>query len=258
MQSGESEPGQGARATRGEQGFRSTPQAHAGLAEQPQESGCIAEAVFSPFHCLYQDALDFHTQSHLRLSRSEAEASRLARAAFLLYLSSAEALVHQAACELGCPELSRVICDPQRPLNLADAWRLLPSVVAHSAPGFDDVTTPPWPQFTELLAMRTVWAYPGPESQRRVYYHQRSDGDGSFEPIELHQVPPEIGLTAASLVYPRTGLPRDPYALRPRHLDTARSVLDAAIAALDRRLGGALTLRGRHRREPLRIIYPAP
>src|SRR4051794_25830723 len=69
-------------------------------------SGWIIETVVSPFHCLYQDALDFHKQSHLRLPRSEAEASRLARAAFLLYLESAESLVHQAAAELARPELS--------------------------------------------------------------------------------------------------------------------------------------------------------
>ena len=63
----------------------------------------MIETVISPFHCLYQDALAFHTQS--RLARSDSEASRLARAAFLLYVSSAEALVHQAAAELGRPEL---------------------------------------------------------------------------------------------------------------------------------------------------------
>ena len=55
----------------------------------------VIETVFSPFHCLYQDALFFHTQS--RLARSDSESSRLARAALLLYVSSAEALVHQAA-----------------------------------------------------------------------------------------------------------------------------------------------------------------
>src|SRR4051794_10595485 len=59
----------------------------------------------SPFHCLYQDALDFHKKSRLILSRSESEASRLARAALLLYVGSAEALIHQAAVELGRPDL---------------------------------------------------------------------------------------------------------------------------------------------------------
>jgi hypothetical protein len=63
-------------------------------------------------------------------------------------------------------------------------------------------------------------------------------------------------LKQGDLYYPRTGLPRDPYALRPIHLDTARSVLDAAIAALDRRLDGALTRNSRHRTEPVRVVHP--
>src|SRR5271157_2592129 len=84
------------------------------------------ETVVSPFHCLYQDGLHFHTQS--RLAQSEGEAARLARAALLLYVSSAEALVRQAAVELGRPELRGLLADPSRPLPLAEAWRLLPAI----------------------------------------------------------------------------------------------------------------------------------
>ncbi len=220
-----------------------------GVATAEPGSGCL------------QDALEFHTQSHLRLGRSEAEASRMARAALLLYVAAAEALVHQAAAELGRPELAHLVCDPRHPLALADAWRMLPSIVpvgpgASPAAGFADPDTAPWPQFNELLALRTAWAYPGGESQRRAYYRRRPGDDGGFEPLEPHQAPAELGLTPDRLVYPRTGLPRDPYALRPKHLDTARGVLDAAVEALDRRLGGALTRDARHRREPVRLVGP--
>jgi hypothetical protein len=214
----------------------------------------VIETVVSPFHCLYQDALYFHTQSQLRLPRSEAEASRLARAAFLLYLSSAEALVHQAAAELARPELAHLLTDPARPLPLGEAWRLLPALLGEGPAGGHDTESPPWPQFGELLSLRASWAYPGPPVDRRAYY--RATGPDSYEPLEPHQVPRGSGIAAGHLVYPRTGLPRDPYALRPRHLDATRSILDAAIDALDRRLGGALTRDGRHRREPVRVVSP--
>jgi hypothetical protein len=72
--------------------------------------------------------------------------------------------------------------------------------------------------------------------------------------MEPHQVPHGLDLPPEALHFPRTGLPRDPYALRPRHLDTARHILDAAIAALDRRVDGALTRDHRHRREPVRAV----
>jgi hypothetical protein len=218
-------------------------------------AGWIIETVVSPFHCLYQDALHFHSESRLRLTRSESEASRLARGALLLYVASAEALVHQAAVELGRPELSALVADPRRPLPLADAWRLLPAVVSEGGAGASDPEAPPWPQFAELLALRTSWAHPGPAPRRRAYYRSPRK-DAAYEPLQPHQVPPDLALPADALAYPRTGLPRDPYALRPRHLDTARGILDAAIDALDRRLGGALTRDQRHRREPVRVVYP--
>jgi hypothetical protein len=220
-------------------------------------AGWVIETVVSPFQCLYQDALHFHTES--RLARSESEASRLARAALLLYVSSAEALVHQAAEELGRTELRGLLTDSSRPLPLFEVWRLLPAIVAQTGQPTRSVDPelPPWPQFAELLTLRTSWAYPGQASGRRAYYRS-SRRDGDYEPLEVHQVPSSLGRASApaQLTYPRTGLPRDPYALRPRHLDTARGVLDASIEALDGCLGGALTKGQRHRREPVRLVHP--
>ena len=121
--------------------------------DSPEQTGYVIETVISPFHCLYQDALAFHTQS--RLARSDSEASRLARAALLLYVSSAEALVHQAAADLGRPELRSMLVDPSRPIPLYEAWRLLPAIAGEpgSHPQPFDPEAPPWPQFAELLAL---------------------------------------------------------------------------------------------------------
>lgn len=220
-----------------------------------QAPGWVVETTVSPFHCLYQDALEFHKQSHLRLSRSEAEASRLARAALLLYLDAAEALVQQAAAELLRPELLGFISDPKRPLPLPEACELLPALLAEPSHAGYEPGSPPWPQFAELVELRRTWTHPGGASSRRAYYRS-SRRDGEYEPLQPHQVPAGLPIPAAALLLPRTGLPRDPYALRPHHLDTARGILDAVVVALDRRMGGALTHEGRHRREPCRVVYP--
>jgi hypothetical protein len=227
-------------------------------AEEVSAGSCwVLETVVCPFHCLYQDALSFHTQS--RLARSESEASRIARAALLLYVSSAEALIHQAAVELGRAELRGMLVEPERPVSLFEAWRRLPAIAAQPntlVPPVD-LDAPPWPQFAELLALRNSWAYPGPASERRAFY--RSDRrDGDYEPLQAHEVPETLSQAAAPnrLTFPRTGLPRDLYALRPHHLDAARAILDAAIEALDRRMAGALTKGQRHRREPIRVVHP--
>ena len=197
--------------------------------------------------------MHFHTQGKLALGRSESEAGRLSRAGLLLYIAAAEALVHQAAVELGRPELAAVVADPGRPLPLIDAVRLLPAILGAGPSGAVDPEAAPWPQFAELLALRDSWTYPGPAPSRRAYYRATAPG-GAYEPVQPHQVPPGAGLASDRILYPRTGLPRDPYALRPAHLDTARGVLDAAIEALDRRLDGALTRDNRHRREPVRVV----
>jgi hypothetical protein len=215
--------------------------------------GWVIETEVSPFHCLYQDALHFHSQSRLTLMRSEGEASRLARAAMLLYIASAESLVHQAAAELGRPELAAIVADPSRPIPLLDAWRLLPAILGAGPSAAIDPGTAPWPQFAELLSLRDSWAYPGPAESRRAYYRAPSKSS-PYEPLLPHQAPPNLPVSPDRIHYPRTGLPRDPYALRPDHLDTVRGVLDAAIDALDRRLDGALTRDNRHRREPVRVL----
>ena len=141
--------------------------------------------------------------------------------------------MHQAAADLGRPELRSMLVDPSRPIPLYEAWRLLPAIAGEpgSHPQPFDPEAPPWPQFAELLALRASWAYPGPASQRRAFY--RSDErDGNYEPLE----PPRDSAAlrreciTGRLAWPRTGLPRDPYALRPRHVDTARGVLDAPFS----------------------------
>ncbi len=218
-------------------------------------TGSLLEAEVSPFHCLYADALHFHSTARLALARSETEAGRLSRAALVLYVASAEALAHQAAVELGRPELAAIAADPARPLPLLDAWRLLPSILSAGPNGALDPDAPPWPQFAELLALRGSWCHPGPAPSRRAFYRAANPGD-DYEPLQPHQVPAGLALAADALQFPRTGLPRDPYALRPHHLDTARSVLDAAVEALDRRIAGALTRDNRHRREPVRLVHP--
>src|SRR5215218_9384920 len=187
-------------------GVRPEPPARraAGAGAAPGVAGWIIEAEVSPFHCLYQDALALHTMSQLRLAGAESEASRLARGALMLYVASAEALVHQAAVELGRPELSGLIADPSRPLPLADAWRLLPAIAAEGPAGPFDPEVAPWPQFAELLALRASWTYPGPPPQRRAFYRSPRR-DAAYEPLEPHQVPPGVPIAPDGLHYPRTG-----------------------------------------------------
>ena len=255
MRNGDSVPASPRRSQRGDSTPGGNPSDGPGRKSlHPQTATPVIMTEVSPFHCLYSDALDFHSQSRQMMAKSVPAASRLARAAILLYIEAVESLIHQAAVELGRPDLAPLVGDATRPLPLADAWKLLPAVVANGSVA-SDPDSPPWPQFAELLTLRASWSYPGRAAERRVYYRAAYPG-ADFEPLQPHQIPPGLDVTADTLLYSRTGLPRDPYALRPQHLDTARSVIDAAINAIDRRIDGALTRDNRHRREPVRPVYP--
>ncbi len=152
-------------------------------------TGWVLETVVSPFHCLYGDALELHNESRLRMARSEADASRLARAAILLYLAAAEALIHQAAVELGRGDLAHLAYDPRHPQPLLDACRLLPLLMGEAARGAFDADSPPWPQFAELIALRDSWTYPGPAAERKAYYFRPASRPEVFEPLDPHQIP---------------------------------------------------------------------
>ncbi len=127
--------------------------------------------------------------SHAKQARRAAVGERgepVARAAVVLYLASAEALVHQAAVELGRPELVAVIANPSRPVPLGEAWRLLPALVDDGPASPMQPEQPPWPQFAELLALRDAWAYPGGAAARRAYYRSPRQ-DAAYEPLLPHQ-----------------------------------------------------------------------
>ena len=240
MRNGDSVPAAPRRSNRGDSaGGSAIVDAPKPSSLRPQADTPVIMTEVSPFHCLYSDALDFHSQS---------------RQMILLYIEAVESLIHQAAVELGRPDLAPLVGDATRPLPLADAWKLLPAIVADGSVA-SDPEAPPWPQFAELLTLRASWSYPGAAHKRVAYYRAAYPG-ADFEPLQPHQIPPGLAITADTLLYPRTGLPRDPYALRPHHLDTARSVIDAAITAIDRRIAGALTRGNRHRREPVRQVHP--
>ena len=124
----------------------------------------MIETVVSPFHCLYQDALYFHTESKLALGRSESEASRLARRRCCSISPRLRRWSTSRRRSSGQPELAGLLADPRRPIPLQDVWRLLPAAimvraVIHSAAVFDP-ESPPWPQFAELLDTAGVVGVP--------------------------------------------------------------------------------------------------
>ena len=184
--------------------------------------------------------------------RSEAEASRFARASLMLYLASAEALVHQAAAELGHPDLARLVCDPHRPLPLADAWGLLPAVM----PGIRSPSTTPAPR-------------PGPSSPNSWPCAPPGPTPAANRPAALLPPAPRFGRLRAPRTSPGPARP-GPLARPPRlppHRITPRPLRPPPPTPRhhpqhprlrhrrpQQTAGWSLTRNGRHRREPVRVL----
>ena len=191
MRNGDPAPASPRRSNRADGGVGLAPAEACGRGSlRPQADTPVIMTEVSPFHCLYSDALDFHSQSRQMMAKSVGSASRLARASILLYIEAVESLIHQAAVELGRPDLAPLVGDATRPLPLADAWKLLPAIVADGSVA-GDPDAPPWPQFAELLTVRAAWSYPGPAHKRRAYYRAAYPG-ADFEPLQPHQIPPGL------------------------------------------------------------------
>ena len=165
--------------------------------------------------------------------------------------------MHQAAAELGRPELVAIVADPARPLP-AGRRLAAPARDRLRQPGRRRSTprSPPGPSSPSCWPCGLlVLSRPGPDppgllplAPRDVGLRAARAAPGPARPRPAARPPPPTPGPASRATPTRSG---------PRHLDTARGVLDAAIEALDRRLGGALTRDQRHRNEPVRLIHPA-
>ena len=169
----------------------------------PDDRGSLIVTEVSPFHCLYQDALEFHSQSRLMLARSESGSSRLARAALLLY-GRLGRVPGPSGGRRSWAGLSLPRCwpTPSRPLPLEDAWRLLPAIAGQGATASGDPSAPPW------AAVRRAARAPDPPGRIPVRrsiaepYYRAPRPDADFEPLQPHQIPAGAAVTAGDLLYP--------------------------------------------------------
>ena len=224
--------------------------------ENARAAGGVIETIVCPFHCLYQDALSFHTQS--RLARSESEASRFARAALLLYVWSERPWFGRPRASWAAPELRGILVDPDRPLPLLEAWRLLPAIAAE--PGamclHSSMTCRPGRSSPSCSRSEIHGPIPDPRTEHGLIMRARPDSD--YEPLQAHQVPDELRAVIAPTALPFPSLACLAILTLFAHIISTL----AAPSSMRRsrrsiaRMGSALTQGKRHRREPVRVVSP--
>lgn len=175
--------------------------------------------------------------------------TQLARTALVLYIVSLEALINRAIEAFAPSPLREFFLERERLLEVKDKWLLLP-MLAGSATTFDEGAYP-WSHFKELVSIRNDYLHP--KHERMGYY--KVVGPLEWVSLEPNEIPEGFPATAKSIVYPQTKIPRDPYSVRPPHVDTVKNVVDKTIEELNRLLDGKLTEEWLHQ-DHMKLIWP--
>ena len=218
-----------------------------------QESGkkkFVFRSFVNSFHYLYGDAEYFHQLA--REMEGRFEQYRLCRTAVLLYVLSLEGLINRAMDQFLPERLRDFFLDREEKFSLEDKWLLLPLLVSDGENVQSDRSRYPWSHFAELVRLRNDFVHP--KHDRPAYY--RAITALQWEPLPWRDMPKDLGVKETEVVYRQTHIPKDPYAVRPRHVDIAKKVVDDTVAELDRLLGGKLTKDNWHRVDQMTLIYP--
>jgi hypothetical protein len=210
----------------------------------------IFKSHVNSFHYLYQDAEHFHAQA--RSDDAGFDGVRAARTALLLYILSLEGLINRAL-EAFLPEpLRSFFLEREDRFSLEDKWQLLPLIAGDDGPKAFDKSRDVWARFVELVRLRNEFVHP--KHNRPAYYEARTTAN--WTPLSWNAIPKGLPLKETDLIYRQTQIPRDPYAVRVDHVDTAKAAVDAVVAELDQLLGGRITAGGWHHSDGMSLIWP--
>jgi hypothetical protein len=202
------------------------------------------------FHYLYQDAEHFHALA--KSPDAGFGGVRAARTALLLYILNLEGLINRAL-EQFLPEPQRqFFLDREERFSLEDKWQLLPLIAGDGGPRAFDKSKQVWARFAELIRIRNEFVHP--KHDRPAYYEALNSTH--LRPLSWKALPEGLPVKETDLIYRQTQIPRDPYAVKGEHVDTAKAAVDAIVSELDSLLGGRVTAGEWHRADGMGLIWP--
>jgi hypothetical protein len=222
------------------------------MGSDTEDKTFIFSTAVNSFHYLYSDA-----EYMLKVIRSLDESSdfetvRLSRSAILLYVFSLEALINRVLATFLPEKLQDFFIEKEDRFSLADKWQLLPLITDTDPETAFDTSSYPWGHFVELIKLRNDYIHP--KHDRRAFYKVITSH--RFTPLSWREIPPDLGVSENSVIYRQTQIPRDPYAIRPSHVETTKKVVDDMIELLDKFLQGKLTDEDWLHSDQFKLVYP--
>ena len=220
------------------------------MSDQNPKQPFILRNFVNSFHYLYQDAMCLHQMAMKPEMADTFERVQLCRTALLLYIFSLEGLINRAIDNFLPGHLHDYFLEREDRFGIGDKWLLLPLLVSEKE-SFDK-SRYPWSHFAELVDVRNDFVHP--KHDRAAYY--RAITSHRWEPLSWREIPKDLGVKEMNVVYRQTQIPKDPYAVRPEHIDRAKKIVDDVIAELDRLLGGRIFEKDWLRNDEMTLIYP--
>jgi len=220
------------------------------MSKQNPKQPFIFRNFVNSFHYLYQDAEYLYQIAQKPEMADNFEQVRLCRTALLLYIFCLEGLINRAIDHFLPGQLHDYFLEREDRFGIEDKWLLLPLVVSEKETF--DKSRYPWSHFAELISIRNDFVHPKhdrPAYCRVIASHQ-------WEPLPWNEIPKDLGVRETDVVYRQTQIPKDPYAIRPKHIDKAKRIVDDVVAELDRLLDGKILANDWLRSDEMTLIYP--
>jgi hypothetical protein len=170
----------------------------------------------------------------------------------LLYVFSLEALINRALDAFLPGPIRDFVLEREARFKLEDKWLLLPLLVSPNSEATFDKSKYPWSHFTDLVDLRNDYVHP--KHDRPAYY--KAVTSHRFEPLPWNQIPHDAAFRETAIIYRQILVPKDPYAIRPQHLDTIKKTVDDMIATLDSLLTNRLTKNNWLHSDNFTLVYP--
>jgi hypothetical protein len=220
------------------------------MTDEKHKTTFVLQTHVNSFHYLYQDAEYLHQMAKKPEMAKIFERVQLCRTALLLYTFSLEGLINRSLDHFLPQHLHEFILEREDKFGVEDKWLLLPLLISQKE-SFDK-SRYPWSQFAELIKIRNDFVHP--KHERSAYY--RAITSHEWEPLPWDEIPEDLNVKETEVIYRQTRIPKDPYAIRPEHLDTVKKVVDDTIIELDRFLGGKITQNNWLHNDEMKLIYP--
>jgi len=220
------------------------------MAEENSQPTFIFRSYVNSFAYLYQDASYLHEISKKPAVAKSFERVQLCRTALLVYVFSLEGLINRALDFFTPAHLREFVLKREDRLGIEDKWQLLPLVVSEKETF--DISKYPWSHFSELVSIRNDFVHP--KHDRPAYYKAVSSHD--WKPLSWKEIPKDLSIREKDVIYRQTQIPKDPYAIRPEHIDKVKKVVDDTVMELDRLLGGKITQNDWLHKDEMKLIYP--